>query len=51
MPVLAGGQHGKSLHNTTVCKFHHRGDLMMSANRCGGKMYILVSIIGQMSCK
>ncbi len=38
----------------TVCKFHHRKDLMISAVRCGEKnihLWVSVSIIGQMSCK
>ncbi len=44
----------KSMHNYTVCKFHYRRDLMISANRSGKRyMYVAVSvpIIRQMSCK
>ncbi len=33
----------KSVHDNTVCKFHYREDLMMSAIRCGEK-YTHVSV-------
>ncbi len=36
---LLASQHGKSMHNNTVCKFHYRRDLMISVIRCGGRMY------------
>ncbi len=32
---LPAGQHSKSKHNNTVCKFHYRRHLMISAIRCG----------------
>ncbi len=48
---LPTGQHSKSLHNNTGCKFHYSRNLMISAIRHGKKYkYILISIIGQMSC-
>ncbi len=50
---LPAGQHSLSVHINTVCKFHYRRDLMISAIRCG-KQYtyilVLVALIGQMSC-
>ncbi len=44
MPTVAPGQHSKSLHNNAVCKFHCRRDLVISAFRCGGKIYINISM-------
>ncbi len=41
---LLEGQHGKSKHNNSVCKFHNRRDLMISAIRCGGKKPIYIGI-------
>ncbi len=37
---LSAGWHGKCLHNNTACKFPYRRDLMISAIRCWGKIYI-----------
>ncbi len=41
MPV---GQHSKSMHYNTVCKFHYRRDLMISATRCEEKIYKYIGI-------
>ncbi len=48
MPVLPASRHSNSMQSGTVCKFHYRRDLMISAIRIKS---VLVSIIGQMSCK
>ncbi len=51
---LPAGQHSKSMHKNIVCKFHYRGDLMISAIRCEEKytyISVSVSLIDQMSRK
>ncbi len=44
MHAFAGVPTRNSMHNNTVCKFHYRGGLMISAIRCGENIYISISI-------
>ncbi len=42
--ICQGGQHSMSMHNNTACKFNCRRNLMISAIRCGEKIYRYIGI-------